>query len=102
MYVNSYLPSFISQTAVQDTLNEAEGSQPVFHPLQDSFEGSDDENDGRDEDAATQNQVSTTTAATGTPRTVVVAQRQNQVRCTGISCLHEGYLQWQLKVLLGH
>lgn len=51
----------------------------MFHPLQDSFEVSDDENDGRDDDAATQNQVSTVTAATGTPTTVVVAQRQNQV-----------------------
>ncbi|XP_020605015.1 FAS-associated factor 2-like [Orbicella faveolata] len=75
------------ETAVQDTLNEAEGSEPVFHPRQDSFDGSDDENDGRDEDSATQSQFSRTTANTGTPRTVVVAQRQNQ-----------GWLFWALAI----
>lgn len=72
------------QTAVQDTLNEEEGSQPVFHPRQNSFEGSDDENDendGGNEDVATQNQVPRTVEAAGTPGTVAVAQRQNQVRC---------------------
>ena len=73
----------ILQTAVQDTLNEAEGSQPVFHPRQNSFEGSDDEDDGPNDNAVTQNQVSSNTGTaavtTGIPTVTTVAQRPNQV-----------------------
>lgn len=67
------------QTAVQDTLNEAEGSQPVFHPRQNSFEGSDDEDNGSNDNVAAENQVLTGRDLTGTPTTTTVVQRSNQV-----------------------
>ena len=67
------------QTAVQDTLNEAEGSQPVFHPRQNSFEGSDDEDNGPNDNVAAEDQVLTDGDFIGTPTTTTVVQRSNQV-----------------------
>ena len=75
---------FVSQTAVQDTLNEAEGSQPVFHPRQNSFECSDDEdNTSSGTNSVTENHVTEnsgrTSDTTGDPAVTAVAQRGNQV-----------------------
>ena len=75
---------FVSQTAVQDTLNEAEGSQPVFHPRQNSFECSDDEdNTSSGTNSVTENHVTEnsgrTSDTTGEPAVTAVAQRGNQV-----------------------
>lgn len=69
-------------------MNEAEGSQPVFHPLENTFEASDEDDVDNMANgiAAIQNQISTTTTATTTTpatgtTTTTVAQRQNQVSC---------------------
>ena len=77
---------FVSQTAVQDTLNEAEGSQPVFHPRQNSFECSDDEDNTMSSsgtNSVTENHVTEnsgrTSDTTGDPAVTAVAQRGNQV-----------------------
>lgn len=76
----------MSQTAVQDTLNEAEGSQPVFHPRQNSFECSDDEDNTMSSsgtNSVTENHVTEnsrrTSDTTGDPAVTAVAQRGNQV-----------------------
>lgn len=76
----------MSQTAVQDTLNEAEGSQPVFHPRQNSFECSDDEDNTMSSsgtNSVTENHVTEnsgrTSDTTGNPAVTAVAQRGNQV-----------------------
>ena len=74
------------QTAVQDTLNEEEGSQPVFHPRQNSFEASDEEDSGPSRNAINQNQESINGDITGTPTITTVAQRPNQVDCVQYSC----------------
>ncbi|CAH3168286.1 unnamed protein product [Porites lobata] len=71
------------ETAVQDTLNEAEGSQPVFHPRQNSFECSDDEdNTSSGTNSVTENHVTEnsgrTSDTTGDPAVTAVAQRGNQ------------------------
>ncbi|XP_074615896.1 FAS-associated factor 2-like [Acropora palmata] len=66
------------ETAVQDTLNEAEGSQPVFHPLQNSFDGSDEENYSANDINMTQNQVSSARNATGSPTPNTEVQRFGQ------------------------
>ena len=75
---------FVSQTAVQDTLNEAEGSQPVFHPRQNSFECSDEEdNTSSGTNSVTENHVTEnsdrTSDTTGDAAVTAVAQRGNQV-----------------------
>ena len=77
------------QTAVQDTLNEAEGAQPVFHPRQNSFEGSDEEDNGSDDNAIAQNQVPARTDFTGTPTVTTVARRPNQVSCASTLILYQ-------------
>lgn len=74
----------MSQTAVQDTLNEAEGSQPVFHPRQNSFESSDEEdNTPSATNSVAQNHVTEnggrTSDTTGNPAVTALAQRGNQV-----------------------
>lgn len=77
-------------------MNEAEGSQPVFHPLENTFEASDEDDVDNMANgiAAIQNQISTTTTATTTTpatgtTTTTVAQRQNQ-----------GWLVWFLSLPL--
>ena len=74
----------MSQTAVQDTLNEAEGSQPVFHPRQNSFESSDEEdNTPSATNSVIENHVTENSGRTsdtiGDPAVTAVAQRGNQV-----------------------
>lgn len=81
-YSNKHI---VLQTAVQDTLNEAEGSQPVFHPRQNSFEDSDEEDSIPNDHAFSQNQPSTDRNTTVTPTTTTVAQRSNQVQYAKLS-----------------
>lgn len=60
-------------------MNEAEGSQPVFHPLQNSFDGSDEEDYAANDINTTQNQVSSARDATGSPTPNTEVQRFGQV-----------------------
>ncbi|XP_068707194.1 FAS-associated factor 2-like [Montipora foliosa] len=66
------------ETAVQDTLNEAEGSQPVFHPLENSFDGSDQEDNVPVDSSVTHNWVSADRDNRATPTTSTVVQRPIQ------------------------
>lgn len=60
-------------------MNEAEGSQPVFHPLQNSFDGSDEDDYPTNDINTAQNQASSARHVTGSPTLNTEVQRFGQV-----------------------